>query len=146
MANAATELPLLAKRLKVAGEAGLKREMVRGLREAAAPVIPQLRDAARADLPRRGGLNDRVANQPIKVSVRTSGRRSGVSIRAQWTRTNSATWRHPVFGHTDRWVSQTYAPAKNWFDETAQKNSLPARARMDAVLKVIAAQVNGLGI
>lgn len=145
MADASRELADLAKRLKAAGESGVRREMVRSLKAAAQPMVPKLREAALADLPRRGGLNERVANHPIKVSVRTSGRRMGVSIRAQWTATNKATWRHPVFGNREKWVTQTFSRAGGWFDKTAQANTPAAKARVTYVLREVAGRVNRSG-
>ncbi|MGZ4617180.1 MAG: hypothetical protein ACXV3F_00320 [Frankiaceae bacterium] len=144
--DASVELPLLAKRLKAAGEVGIRREMVAGLRNAAKPMIPYLRGAAGVDLPQGGGLAEKVATQPIKASVRTSPRTAGVSIRAQFTRTNRGRWRHPVFGNRDVWVSQTYEPAKGWFDNTAKEHTPEAKAEMEKVLLKVTAQVHGLGI
>lgn len=146
MADAAVELPALAARLKAAGAIGIRREMTTRLRKAAADQIPYLRGAAAVDLPIRGGLAEKVSTQPIKTSVRTTPGQAGVSIRAQWTRTNSGRWRHPVFGHSDRWVEQTYAPAAGWFDNTTREREPDAKAQMEAVLVAVAAQVQRLGI
>jgi hypothetical protein len=143
--DAETELPLLAARLRLAGQLGIRREMVTGLRNAAKPMVPYLRGAAGVDLPQKGGLAEKVARQPITVSVRTGVNTAGVSIRAQYTRTNKGTWRHPVFGR-DVWVSQSYGPATGWFDKTAKEHTPEAKAELEKVLVLIAAQVNGLGL
>lgn len=143
--NATTELPLLAARLKAAGAGGIKLQMVRALRAAAKPVVDDLKVAAAADLPKRGGLNMKVAGQPIKVSVRTTGASAGVSVRAQYTKTNKGSWRHPVFGNTNVWVTQTYGPAKGWFDKTAEKGAPAAQVEMAAVLELVAIGVNARG-
>lgn len=148
-ANGSVELHLLAKRLKTAGAVGVRREMMRGLRAAASPLVPLLQEAARADLPKRGGLNEYVAAKKITVSVTTGARTAGVRLRSKQrgNYTDTGTWRHPVFG---KWLpgvkSQTYAPAKGWWDKTVEANSLVASAEARRVLTAVAAQVNGLGI
>lgn len=143
--NGSAELAALSARLKAAGAGGIKLQMVRALKAAGKPVVGDLKAAAAADLPKRGGLAARVAGQPIKVSVRTTVKTAGVSIRAKYTRTNSGTWRHPVFGNTGVWKEQTYAPAKGWFDKTAEKDTPAAKAEMLAVLEMVAIGVNGRG-
>lgn len=143
--NGSAELAALSARLKAAGAGGIKLQMVRALRAAAKPVVDDLKVAAAADLPKRGGLAARVADQPIKVSVRTTGASAGVSIRAKYTRTNSGTWRHPVFGNRGVWVEQSYTPAKGWFDKTAEKDTPAAKVEMAAVLEMVAIGVNGRG-
>lgn len=146
MADAAVELPLLAARLKEAGLVGVRTQMVAGLRRAAKPIIPPLRAAAAAKLPKAGGLNELVAGQPITASVRTSAGRAGVSIRAQFTRTNRGMWRHPVFGQPGVWTEQTFDPAKGWFDDTAKEHAPAAKVEMQSVLVTVAAQVNRMGL
>lgn len=146
MANAEIELPLLAARLKAAGMVGVRAEMVAGLRRAAKPLIPDMRESARASLPRGGGLNEVVAQQPISTSVRTGAGTAGVSIRARWTRTDRGTWRHPVFGHRDRWVEQSWRPADEWYERGAEKGTPEARREMQSVLATVAVQVNGRGL
>lgn len=146
MANAEIELPLLAARLKAAGMVGVRREMVAGLRRAAKPLIPDMRESARQSLPRAGGLNETVAQQPIRTSVRTGARTAGVSIRAQWTRTDRGSWRHPVFGNRDAWVTQTYRPADQWYEHGAEKGTPEAQREMQAILATVAAQVQGFGV
>jgi len=141
--NGSAELAALSARLKAASAGGVKLQMVRALKAAAKPVVDDLKVAAEADLPKRGGLNMRVANQPIKVSVRTTGATAGVSIRAKYTRTNSGSWQHPVFGQG--WAPQSYAPAKGWFDKTAEKDTPAAKAEMLAVLEMVAIGVRGRG-
>lgn len=145
MANAEIELPLLAARLKMAGLTVIRSEMVAALKAAAKPLIPDMRDSARAKLPRAGGLNEIVANQPITTSVRTSADQAGVSIRAQFSGTDRGHWRHPVFGN-DVWVTQSNPTARNWYEKGAEKGTPEARREMEALLATVAAQVNGLGL
>lgn len=141
--NGAAELAALSVRLKAAGMGGLRLEMTRAIRVAAKPVIPKLRDAATADLPKAGGLADRVAAQPIKVSVRTGARSAGVSIRARYTSTNKGEWRHPVWGQKV-WVSQSFAPAAGWFDKTIERDAPEIRTAVTAVLVEVRDKIVGV--
>ena len=154
MANANVELPLLAKRLKAAGQVGIRREMVKALKLAAVPLVPDIQESAREMLPRRGGMNAYMAAKRPKVSVRTSVRSAGVSIRytGKGAYSDTARWRHPVFANGNqtraqwKWVEQTYSPAKDWFEKGAEKATPAAKREMDAVLTSVAAQVRGLGL
>lgn len=148
MANAETELPLLAARLKAAGAVGVRAEMVAGLRAVAKPMVPLLQQSARDRLPKAGGLNEYVARQKPKVQVRTTGRTAGVRIRSQvkGNYTNTGQWRHPVFGNRKKWVEETYAPAVDWWDRTIEAHDDEAKAAAVGVLRGVAAQVQRLGI
>lgn len=155
MANATTELPLLAARLKAAGAVGIRREMVAGLRAAAAPVIPLIQEEARTSLPKKGGLAESMAAKKPKTSVRTTGRRAGVSVTYKGigvTTDLAGGWRHPVFarGSRDQWrwakAKQEYAPAVDWFKRGADRGKPAAMAAAQGVLASVAAEVQGLGI
>jgi hypothetical protein len=148
MANAETELPLLAARLKAAGAVGLRTEMVAGLRAVAKPMVPLLQQSARDALPKKGGLNTFVADKKIKVSVRTTGRRAGVRIQSQnkGNYTNQGTWRHPVFGDRKKWVTETYEPAARWWDKTIEAHGDEAKAAATEVLRAVGRQAMGRGI
>lgn len=143
--DARVELPLLAARLKAAGMVGVRREMLAGLRRAAKPLIPDIQAAARSQLPRGGGMNEYMAKKRPTVSVRTGAATAGVSIRYQGKGSYSDTgeWRHPVFGHRDRWATTSVSSAVGWFERGAADGTPQARNEMDAVLVAVAAQVNG---
>lgn len=152
MANASAQLHEIAARLKAAGEVGIRRETVKSLKTAAAPLIPAARAAARERLPKAGGLNEKVAGQPIKVSVKTGARTAGVSIRAQFTRTDAGTWRHPVFADGSktrqewRWVEQSYETASSWFEDAMRAEAPAAQVAMNGILATVAAEIQRMGI
>lgn len=101
MATASDELRLVAVRLKVAGAGGLRTELLRGLRTAAKPLIPKVQAAAKAKLPKGGGLNEQVASQKISVSIRTGAKSAGVRLTTtalDTKQTDAGYVRHPVFG------------------------------------------------
>jgi hypothetical protein len=78
--NGSAELAAVAARLKLAGDAALRLQLLRGLRNGAKPLIPRVQDAARAQLPRAGGLNEQVASQRVSVQIRTGARTAGVRL------------------------------------------------------------------
>lgn len=127
----AEQLAIVAARLKVAGAVELRRELLVGLRAGAQPLIPKVRAAALEQLPKRGGLNVRVAGEPMSVRIRTGGRSPSVRIVTKTSDTGGAdrgVIRHPVFGHRDRkWSSQPYVPAKGYFSETLTREAPQVR-------------------
>ena len=116
--NGAEAFLLLSKALKNAGRTEMRKELHRGIQRAAKPLIPKARAEAKRRLPKRGGLADQVAREPMRVQVRT-GRDPGVRIvvgkkRGGARQANRGVIRHPVFGQ-DVWVEQKVDPG--WFDE-----------------------------
>ncbi len=115
----------LSKALKAAGRTELRKELNKELRSAVRPLIPMTRAAARAKLPRRGGLAERVARAPQRVQVRTGATTAGVRIvvgkNGSGARAaNQGRIRHRVF-NTDRWVEQDVPPG--WFDDTLKREA-----------------------
>jgi hypothetical protein len=103
-------------------------------------MVVEARQAARDRLPKAGGLNTRVAAEPMLIRNRLTGTGVGVRIVTTTTDTRGANRgiiRHPVFGHRDQWVAQPYEPAKGWFDQTLEKASPEAtKAVAEAVAKI----------
>jgi len=134
------QLTRLGLALKSTGEGGLRRELLKGLREAAKPMVREAKQAARDRLPKAGGLNTRVAGEPILIRNRLTGANVGVRIVTTTTDTrgpNRGVIRHPVFGHMDRWVTQPYPAAKGWFDQTLERAQPEAtKAIAEAVAKI----------
>jgi len=134
------QLTRLGVALKATGAGGLRKELLKGLREAAKPMVREARQAATDRLPKAGGLNLRVASEPMLIRNRLTGSNVGVRIVTTTTDTrgpNHGVIRHPVFGHMDRWVTQPYAPAKGWFDQTLAKAGPEAtKAIVEAMTKV----------
>lgn len=127
----------LSKALKAAGRTELRNELNRRMKEAGRPLIPEIRAAARRELPRRGGLAERMAKRPIQVVTRT-GKDPGVRLVMPKTQEgyNDGVIRHPVvrkgnrklrkgeFGPRNKpvpWVAQRVGPGR-WFDDTIVAN------------------------
>ena len=112
----AAQLANLSKALKAAGRGDLRRELLRGIRQATAPAKTTIPQSAREKLPRRGGLNNFVADG-LKVTSRAS--LSGAEARVRIVATDPPRHdiaaldrglvRHPTFGHKP-WKAQRVEP------------------------------------
>lgn len=96
-------------------DAAIKREFTRALRDVAKPYGQFVLAAGAKRLPRRGGLDYRVAGG--RVSVAASTMRATVSLRTKegydLTAMDQGQLRHPVFarkGKPRRWAEQRIAP------------------------------------
>lgn len=133
------QLAILGARLKVAGAVGLRRELLKGIREAAKPLIEDARAAALEELPKAGGLNERIASDPMSVRTRLTGSNVGVRIVTTTTDTRGADrgrLRHPTFGHRDRWVTQAIRPG--WFTDTLSREAPKVTPAIIAAMEVVA--------
>ena len=120
-----------SKALKHAGRTELRKELNRGMRTAAKPLIAKTRAEALRRLPQRGGFARQVATEPQRIQVRTGAKTAGVRVvvgkkRGGAKAANRGVIRHPVFGNRDVWVNQSVKPG--WFDEPL-KDSAPAIRR-----------------
>lgn len=70
----------LARRLKAQDSKALRTEFYRGINRATKPVIADIRQTAKTELPRRGGLGKRVARSKITTKRRMSGKSAGVRV------------------------------------------------------------------
>lgn len=134
----ADQLADLSKRLRQAGEKDLRREMHRGIRRAAGPLIADAREHARATLPKHGGLNERVARSKFSVRAR-SGRDPGVRIIAKGVDARldkAGRDRHPVFGDRHVWVVQQVRPG--WFRIPMERGAPRVRRELLLAFHVVA--------
>jgi hypothetical protein len=145
--NGSIELHALAARLKAESAGGLRLQMLRGLKEAAAPLVGDVHDAALTQLPHRGGLNEQVAGQKVTVSVRTGARTAGVRLvtRAPDTaQTDAGYVRHPTFGRRGKgdWKTEKIPNAAGWWSNTLQRKSgVRVTARLHRVMLDVGAQL-----
>jgi len=149
----------LSKALKAAGRTEMRKELNKRLRGAGKPLIPEIRTAARRELPKSGGLAKRMAKRPIRVVTRT-GRDAGIKIVMARTQEgyNDGVIRHPVnrkgtrklrkgeFGPRAKpvpWVEQRIGPG-TWFDdEIVAKRGLVVPLLEQAIKSVLDDIVRG---
>lgn len=121
--NAAQEFLRVSRILKNAGEADLRKQFHKTVRDAAKPLIPKVRESARAKGPKKNRLNERLAKNPYRVQTRTGVSTAGVRIVGTKVdpRINAqGRIAHPVFGRPGSTVVQFDPQLKGYFDEPLQ--------------------------
>lgn len=131
-------LKALQRKLKAIDRRDLRRELNKGLREGAKPLIGEARSAARSELPQRGGLAERVASRPMTISASTTGVRirvKGMDARS----TERGRLRHPVYGNREVWVTQAIKPG--WFTERMRREAPKVRPELVKAMDRVAAKI-----
>lgn len=139
----ANELEALGRRLKEAGDKGLRRELLAGIRKTNKPTISAIRANARAELPHGGGLAEIVGSSRIGTRTKLSGKNVGVQIKGVGTvgltSLNRGRLRHPVYGNRGTWVTQQI-PA-GWFTDPIEKDVPRIRAGIEDAMKTVARKI-----
>lgn len=134
----ADQLRDLSKLLKETGDKALRKELMRGIQRGGKKMKPHVRVAALRELPKKGGLNEFVAD--AKVSVRTrSGKNAGVRLVGakkghDLAAIDRGRLRHPVFGRG--WVNQSIEPG--WWSKTLPDHADEVRAEIVTALDDVA--------
>lgn len=134
----------LSKALKAAGRKDLRKELNKGLKAAAKPLIGKTRAKARSTLPKKGGLAAAVAKTPQRVQVRTGADTAGVRLvvgkNGSGARgANRGVVRHPVFGNRENWVDQKVP--SGWFDDTVKAEAPEIRRELERTVETVAEQI-----
>ena len=146
--SGANDFYKLSKALKAAGKGELRKDLNKELKAAVKPLIPKTRAAARATLPKRGGLADQVAREPQRVQVRTGEKTAGVRLvvgkkKGAARSSNRGTVRHPAFGDRSKFYEQKVP--SGWFDDVVEKAKPDMqRATIDAMESIADKIVRGL--
>lgn len=138
------DLQAVTKALRAAGDQGkgLRKELYAGLNRATKDVREDMKAGIPASLPSRGGLASEVHRTTSLTTTTTGGGRNpGVRIRARGrrgiARMNRGSFRHPVFGNRDVWVTQTAGVTKGFLDQPFEKSKPQLqRAVLDAIAAV----------
>jgi hypothetical protein len=146
--NGDKQLAEIGARLRAAGDVEITRVVRRTIQAAAKPLIPIIQESARESLPKAGGMNNYVARRRPRTQVKFGVRSAAVRItyRGKGAPSDNGPWRHPVFGHRDRWVPQEYKPAEGWWERAEMRGTPPAELAMRTVLETVKRQVNGWGL
>lgn len=139
LSTGGTEFAALSRRLKDAGETGLRRNLYKAISEAAKPLTQKIGsdEHLRPYMPNRyaSTLSDDLS---VKVS-RLTGRNPGVSIRAKGrvrdrhvARLNAGILMHPLFGDRERWYVTHMTPG--FFTDPAEESAPDIR---DAILSAM---------
>jgi hypothetical protein len=124
---ASEQLRMIGLRLEEGGNGALFSPIRAEIVAHAEPLVHAAQEAAQRMLPHKGGLNEWVAGQHIRISVLTSAATAGVrltgppSIRSGG-QTNQGYVRHPVFGDREAWVTEQ-TPGAGWWSTTLAEDS-----------------------
>lgn len=146
--NGSRQLAELAVKLKAAADGGLRLQLLRGLRNGAKPLIPAVQAAARAQLPKGGGLNEQVAGQRVSVRNSLSSRTAGVRLTTtapdtKWT--DQGYVRHPTFGRRgpNDWKDQSIPAATGWWSKTLEREAPRVTVELLKVIKETSVALGG---
>jgi hypothetical protein len=132
----ANQLDDLAKKLKAAGETGkgLRKELLKGLREGAKPLKVAVKESAEDVLPHRIAVT---VKKGVSIRTRATGRQAGVRVIAKRGRgLNDGRLRHPLFGNRKRWFQQDIK--KGWFTTPLEEGAPEVRKELLKVIDHIA--------
>lgn len=136
------QLARLSQRLKQAGNGALKRELLRELRNAVKPAIPDVRASARSRLPKAGGLADLIADSKMAVRTRLTGASAGVRLQATSPYAigaiNRGRLRHPVYGTKTLVVQKVDA---GWWDDPLKKRHPRLVVAVRQAMREVAQQI-----
>lgn len=149
-----TDLRKATARLK-AHKSGreFRKDLTKGLRDGAKPVLPSVRAAA-LNLPSKGndtkGLRRKMA-RVTSIQVKTGGKSPTVRIRIARSRmgdqaalprvTNEGRWRHQVYGRRNTWVTQT--STRGWFDNANRRGAPIVRRGAKTALDKLERNLSG---
>lgn len=122
-------LARLSRAMHEAGErgGGMRRELTKGLAKESAPIRKEMRAAIVPALPKRGGLAADVLRSTRFTSTVSTGSTPSVRIKVRSKRSvrrmnATGSFRHPVFGRRDKWVTQRPTVAlKDFLDRPFEK-------------------------
>jgi hypothetical protein len=138
----------LAADLRRVGARSVQRELYAAVQHAGRDIADAARDGA-GELPRRGGMSDRVAGASFRTRLR-GGRNPGVRVTATERKgkpvdlnsiDRTGKIRHPLFGNR-RWWYPTQAPA-GWFTRPATQAAEGARKYLDEAVARIEREITG---
>lgn len=134
------QLALVQRELRRFGDKATRRKYYAGLNRATKPMRRNAQDEARRILPKRGGLNVRVAT---KSKLTTRSNREGVYVtsvgRTQARNIDNGVVRHPVFGNRDVW--RTTRVPRGWFTRPMEIGAPRARGELVAVFNEVARDI-----
>jgi hypothetical protein len=137
----AEKFAVVARALKQAGDKELSKELYAALNRSTKSPRQAARERADERLPRRGGLNRRVARARLSTR-RAAGKNPGVKIVAkgldQLARIDAeGKVRHPT-PKGGKWVDQDIPNARGWFTEPMQAAAPEVRRELVRALDEVA--------
>jgi len=139
----AAQLVALAKRLRDAPKE-LRSKLYIGINRAAKPLKNEVKKSARERLPKKGGLNKRVAGTKIATKRRVSGNSAGVRLVGtsgyDIGSINRGRVRHLTYGHKP-WKNQTVV--KGFWTDPLVEGGPKVRDEIQEVMDTVATKLGG---
>jgi hypothetical protein len=136
-------LARIARDLKEAGEGGLRRELLRGVRKSTRTAIPDIEASALETLPKRGGLAARVASQKFGSRTGLSGDIARVRIVGTGMKElkdiDAGRLRHPVYGNRKVWKGQVVP--SGFFTRPLERKAPAIRRDLDEVMRAVSRKI-----
>lgn len=151
LADGAADFAALARRLREAGETGLRRELSKALNEAAKPITREITDPAHLRRYLPGQYAETVAAD-LKVTTvqRGSVRNPGVRIQAQGrakkrkvAQLNEGILHHTLFGDRERWFLQLRGMRSGFFTDPCVNSRDQVRDKILAAMAETARKIRG---
>jgi hypothetical protein len=138
--DGANKLDAISRQLKETGDKDLRKLLMSGMQRAGKPLKVAAAQAARDNLPRKGGLAEWVASSKFSVATR-GGRDPSVRIVARKVGHDLAALdrgrlRHPLFGNRRHWFNQQIRPG--WFSDAMTAQAPAVRTEVVRVLDQVA--------
>ncbi|MCM1972332.1 hypothetical protein [Streptomyces sp. G1] len=147
------ELARISRALRQMDNPEVVKRFRKELREAAKPLVPEVRASIQAIPSRTGkGVLRAEMSKATRIEVRTGGRDANVSIRVDGRKMPSQKrslqaymegtkrpWRHPVFGNREVWVKQD--PKPYFYRVVAPAAGPRSRAAVNRVLDSISRDI-----
>lgn len=153
MADPASELEAIARRLRFIGDGELTRELRRAISDAAGRVPDDIRAGLKPRLPDPyAEVLD--ADLAFSIRQRASDRDPGVTLRAttrsgqrrRIRRLDQGILAHPLYGHRKRWYNQGEPSVQpGWFSGPAEAARPRVREEIKQALRDVAAKATGKG-
>jgi hypothetical protein len=151
LASGAADFAALSRRLKEAGETGLRRSLTKALNDAAKPITAQIRDEAHLapympDRYARTLAADIIVSTVQRGSVRSPGVRIQARGRAKKRKVvqlNDGIITHPVFGDRGDWKVQLRGMKSGFFTDPCRKSGPQVRDKITEAMRETAAKISG---
>lgn len=136
----------LSKALKAAGRTEMRKQLNKGMRTAAKPLIPIARAAFIAGLPHGGGAGEFVAAKRMRAATHT-GRDPGVSIvvaKEDPRLDSEGRLVHPVFNRKradGKRVTVVQQVTPHIFSDAMSKEAPQIRGALEAAIEAVADQI-----
>lgn len=148
LAAGAEEFAALARRLKEAGETGLRRELYKAINDAARPLAQEIGSTSHLEpyMPRRyaGVLASDLAVTVSKLTSRNPGVRLVAKGRVRRRKVKSldaGVLSHPLFGNRKRWFTQTDGVRAGFFTGPAEQSAPQVRAAILTAMHDVAGKI-----